>query len=56
LAVPVKGWLFSSARQSLRQPLGRVFFAGADVEGIPTVDHAMAAGFRSASEVSEVIG
>jgi protoporphyrinogen oxidase len=54
-AVPVRGWVFSPVRQSLRQPLGLIFFAGADVEGIPTVDHAMAAGFRSAHEAATVL-
>jgi hypothetical protein len=52
---PLKGWVFSKGRQRLRQPLGRVFFAGADVEGIPTIDHAMAAGFRSAAEALKVL-
>ena len=55
LAIPARGWLFSKERQRLRKPLARLFFAGADVEGIPTVDHAMAAGFRAGDEVFEAL-
>jgi monoamine oxidase len=55
-AVPVKGAVFAAARKLVKQPLDRIFFAHADVEGIPTIDHAMASGFRSAEEVSEFIG
>lgn len=54
-AVPRRGWVFSPQRQLLKQPLGRIVFAGADVEGIPTVDHAMASGFRAAEEVLQVL-
>lgn len=54
LPIPAKGWLFSDERRTLRKPLGRIVFAGTDVEGIPTVDHAMAAGFRAGDEVLEL--
>jgi hypothetical protein len=50
-SVPGKGWVFSADRQSLQEPLGRIFFGSADVEGIPTIDHAMAGGFRAGDEV-----
>ena len=55
LPIPAKGWLFSDERRTLRKPLGRIVFAGTDVEGIPTVDHAMAAGFRAAGEVYDAL-
>ena len=51
-SVPGKGWVFSEERKLARKPLGRIFFAHADVEGIPTIDHAMASGFRAAGEVA----
>ena len=55
-AAPTKGAVFSPARQLVKRPLGRIFFAGADVEGIPTIDHAMASGFRTAEEVAAFLG
>ena len=55
-AVPVKGAVFATARRLVKKPFDRIFFAHADVEGIPTIDHAMASGFRCADEVAEVIG
>ncbi|MBL8968848.1 MAG: FAD-dependent oxidoreductase, partial [Spirochaetaceae bacterium] len=55
-AAPVKGSLFSPARQAAKRPSRRISFACADVEGIPTVDHAMAAGLRSAYEIGRLLG
>jgi len=52
-AVPSKGWLFSKERMISKKPFGRISFAGADVEGIPTIDHAMTAAFRAAREIEE---
>jgi protoporphyrinogen oxidase len=54
-SVPKKGWVFSKERRLSRQPLERIFFAHADVEGIPTIDHAMASGFRAAEEVKDYL-
>ena len=54
-AAPTKGAVFAPARQLVKQPLGRICFAGADVEGIPTIDHAMASGFRAAREAAELL-
>ncbi len=54
-AVPLKGGLFSDSRRLMKQPFGRIFFAGADIEGIPTVEHAIAGGFRAAEEVSGLL-
>lgn len=54
-SVPKKGWVFSEARKLTRKPLERIFFAHADVEGIPTIDHAMASGFRAAEEVKDYL-
>ena len=51
-----QGAVFSPARQLVKRPIGRIFFAGADVEGIPTIDHAMASGFRTAEEVAAFLG
>jgi len=50
-SVPKKGWVFSTARKLSIKPWERIFFAHADVEGIPTIDHAMTSGFRAANEV-----
>jgi len=52
-AVPVKGQLFSKERILAKKPFGRISFAGADVEGIPTIDHAMIAAFRAAREIED---
>lgn len=52
-AAPTKGAVFAAGRQLARQPLGRIAFAHADVEGIPTIDHAMASGFRAAREAAK---
>lgn len=54
-AAPTKGAVFAAGRQLARQPLGRITFAHADVEGIPTIDHAMASGFRAAREVAALL-
>jgi hypothetical protein len=54
-SVPKKGWVFSKERRLSCQPLERIFFAHADVEGIPTIDHAMASGFRAAEEVKDYL-
>lgn len=54
-AVPAKGKLFSAERLLTKKPFGRIFFAGADAEGVPTIDHAMASGFRSAREVEMLL-
>ena len=51
-AAPTKGAVFARARQMVKQPLGRICFGHADVEGIPTIDHAMASGFRAAREAA----
>jgi monoamine oxidase len=50
-ALPYAGWVFSRKRKDAKRPFGRIFFGHADTEGIPTVDHAMASGFRTAAEV-----
>ena len=55
-AVPASGAVFAPHRQAARQVWGRISFAHADVEGIPTIDHAMASGFRSAQEVRAMLG
>jgi phytoene dehydrogenase-like protein len=55
-AVPPRGWVFSEERALLKEPMGRIFFGGADVEGIPTIDHAMAGGFRAGDEVAALLG
>ena len=54
-AVPAREALFSAARQLAQTPLGRILFAHADVEGIPTIDHAMASGFRSARQAAQLL-
>lgn len=54
-SVPKKGWVFSKARMLSRKPLERIFFAHADVEGIPTIDHAIAGGFRAAVEAKHYL-
>jgi protoporphyrinogen oxidase len=54
-SVPKKGWVFSKERRISRKPIERIFFAHADVEGIPTIDHAMASGFRAAEEVKDYL-
>jgi hypothetical protein len=51
-AAPTKGAVFAPARQLVKRPLGRICFAHADAEGIPTIDHAMARGFRAAREAA----
>jgi len=55
-AVPAKGKLFSKERLLAKEKFGRIVFACADTEGIPTIDHAMAAGFRAAWEIEELLG
>lgn len=54
-SAPKKGWVFSKERRLARTPLKRIFFAHADVEGIPTIDHAMTAGFRAAEEAADYL-
>ena len=54
-AAPTKGAVFAPERLLVKQPLGRICFAGADVEGIPTIDHAMVSGFRAAREAAELL-
>ncbi len=54
-AVPSKGRVFAPERVLAKTPFGRVLFACADVEGIPTIDHAMTAGFRAAWEVEGML-
>jgi len=46
---------FDEVRSALSW-LGRIFFADADVEGVSTVDHAMASGFQTAIEVAKFLG
>jgi hypothetical protein len=47
-AAPTKSAVFAPVRQLVKQPLGRICFAHADVEGIPTIDPATTSGFRAA--------
>lgn len=54
-AAPTKGAVFAPERLLVKQPLGRICFAHADVEGIPTIDHAMTSGFRAGREAVELL-
>lgn len=54
-AAPTRGAVFAAGRQLARLPLGRISFAHADMEGIPTIEHAMASGFRAARKVAELL-
>ena len=54
-AAPTRGAVFAPARQLVKRPLGRICFAHADVEGIPTIDHAMSSGFRAARAAAALL-
>ena len=41
----------NSARHKVRQPIGRIFFAGQDTEGTPSIESAFASGNRVAMEL-----
>jgi monoamine oxidase len=45
-----KGFIFSPARRDAARPLGRVFFAGHDVEGLPAFENAVTSAVRAAGE------
>jgi len=55
MLVPYPGFVFSKHRQSARAPVGKIYFAGHETEGISIIDHAFIAGVRAALEVSEIL-
>ncbi len=44
------GFVFSDDRVAAKEPVGRIFFAGHETEGIPYIDTAITAGARAADE------
>jgi hypothetical protein len=44
-----------SARHAARRPIGRISFGAQDTEGSPSIDSAIAAGFRTAAEALSVL-
>ena len=50
-----KGFVFSPARQSAAQPVGRLLFANHNVEGLPAFENAVMAAMRAAHEAEALI-
>lgn len=48
---PLVGSVFSASRVGSQAPLGRIFFASHDVDGLPAFENAVGAAFRAAAEV-----
>jgi monoamine oxidase len=50
-----KGFIFSQARREAARPLGRLFFAGHDAEGLPAFENAVTSAVRAAGEAAAVL-
>jgi phytoene dehydrogenase-like protein len=50
-----KGFIFSQARRDAARPLGRIFFAGHEVEGLPAFENAVTSAVRAARAAAAVI-
>jgi protoporphyrinogen oxidase len=50
-----KGFVFSKARRSAARPVGRLFFANHDVEGVPAFESAVMSAVRAAREADRTI-
>jgi protoporphyrinogen oxidase len=50
-----KGFIFSQARREAARPLGRLFFAGHEVEGLPAFENAVTSAVRAAGEAAAVL-
>jgi len=46
------GFLFSEARENAAQPIGNIFPAGHETEGVPYIDNAITAGVRAAESAA----
>ena len=51
MLVPTSGSIFSERRRAIKRPLGAIFFAGHECEGIPIIDSAIVSGMHAAREV-----
>jgi len=50
------GYLWGPDRQSMKQPFGRIHFAGADIGGTPVFEHAAYRGIETAQAVMDGLG
>ena len=48
-------FIFGTAREGAQAPLGNISFAGADLDGLPAFENAVAAAYRAADEVHTII-
>ena len=55
MVIADKGFIFSAARRNAARPLGRLFFAHHDVDGVPAFENAVTSGIRAAQEADETI-
>jgi hypothetical protein len=51
-----RGYLWGQDRESMKQPFGRIHFAGADVGGTPVFEHAAYRGIETAQAVMDGLG
>ena len=55
MVVADKGFVFGAARRNATTPLGRIFFAHHDVEGVPAFENAVSSAVRAAREADRTI-
>ncbi len=55
MLIPTKGSVFSEMRHAIKRPLGAIFFAGHECEGIPIIDSAIVSGMRAARKILQRI-
>lgn len=56
MLAPEKGFVFGAPRLTSQKPVGRISFAGHDVDGVAAFENAVGAAYRAVSEVAALIG
>lgn len=56
MVIATPGFVFGSERIASKEPLGPIFFAGHETEGLPIIDCAIASGYRAAREAGGLLG
>lgn len=56
MLAPEKGFVFGASRLASQEPIGKISFAGHDVDGVAAFENAVGAAYRAVSEVGAHLG
>jgi len=52
MVMATKGFMFSQERENASTPVGKIFFAGNETQGLPIIDSALIAGIEAARQIN----